>query len=505
MLETTAAASALILVLILLRRIFLGNLKLRLQYAVWLLVALRLLVPVFLFESSFSVLNMAKLGRQAERFQGQLSVDDRNSDPVGNDPAAPGSTTQGNGAGGAPRSAAASLEEIFRAPWLAGMAAVGLWFTGQNLRLRKRLRKTRVPLAVPGCRLPVYLTRGVRSPCLFGLFRPAIYLTPDSVADEQGLIYILAHEETHFRHGDHLWAYLRCVCLAVHWFNPLVWWAAILSCRDCELACDEGALGRMGNGHRKAYGNTLIHMITGRTKPSDLLCGATTMTTGKTGIKERIHMIAKKPNMLLPTLLAAILLVGAVAGCTFTGAKNAEITPLTAGELQNFNGEAFFNGEYLNIRNQFLSSLYGAPEQIDLFQLFYCGSGVAETATEAEKAAVVAQNGWDMAPDCGCEKISRANMDAVLTQYMGLTLAETDKVNLDQFTYLERYDAYYHFHGDTNYRMNITFSDGERQGDLIRLFYNDRFFADGEKVLTLRQKEGGYLFVSNQKSDRAEG
>lgn len=217
-------------------------------------------------------------------------------------------------------------------------------------------------------------------------------------------------------------------------------------------------------------------------------------------------MIAKIPKILLPTLLVAIL-VGLATGCTFTGASStntkAEITPLTAEELNYFNGNDFFNGEDMNIRNQFLSSLYEAPQKIDLLQLFYCGSGQSEITTEAEKAAVIANNGWEAAPPCPCIKISSANMDAVLLKYTGLTLKDTEKAGLNNFTYLKEYDAYYYYHGDTNYRAKITFSSGEREGGIIRLFYNDTFMADGDKVLTLREKDGGYLFVSNQKAEGA--
>lgn len=215
-------------------------------------------------------------------------------------------------------------------------------------------------------------------------------------------------------------------------------------------------------------------------------------------------MIAKKIKMLLPALLTVIFLAGIVAGCNFTGAgkqnKSSEITQLTAEELEYFNGDEFFNGEYLNIRNQFLSSLYDTPGKVDLFQLFYCGSGLEETITDAEKAAVIAYNGWEMEPDCACEKISRANMDAVLTEYMGMTLADTEKIGLENFTYLEEYDAYYYYHGDTNYRRAISFSGGERENNFIRLFYDDQFMSDGEKVLILREQAGSYLFVSNEKT-----
>ena len=88
-------------------------------------------------------------------------------------------------------------------------------------------------------------------------------------------------------------------------------------------------------------------------------------------------MIAKKIKMLLPALLAVILLAGVVTGCTFIEAgkqnNSSKITQLTAEELEYFNGDEFFNGEYMNIRNQFLSSLYDTPEKVDLLELFYCG------------------------------------------------------------------------------------------------------------------------------------
>jgi len=177
-----------------------------------------------------------------------------------------------------------------------------------------------------------------------------------------------------------------------------------------------------------------------------------------------------------------------------------ETTPLSSEELAFYNGNTFFNGEYLNIRNQFLSSLYSAPEEIDLFQLFYCGAGLEENrSAEEEKDIILAFYGdEDAEPQCTTTKISTANIDEVLTKYMGLTLSDTSKIGLDDMLYLEKYDAYYIHHGDTNYRGLITFVSGERDGDLVRLFYNDTFFCDGNKVLAMREKDGSYLFVSNQ-------
>jgi hypothetical protein len=219
------------------------------------------------------------------------------------------------------------------------------------------------------------------------------------------------------------------------------------------------------------------------------------------------NVIVKKQRRLFTVLLIVILITGAAAGCTSAGGSSqsvsTQVTLLNAKELEYFNGDEFFNGEYMNICNQFLSSLYDVPGKADLFQLFYNGSGLEDVITEEERAAVVAFNGWDMEPDCACTKISRANMDAVLTKYMGLTLGDTEKIGLENFTYLEEYDAYYYYHGDSNYRSAVSFSGGEREGNIIRLFYDDQFMGDGEKVLTLKAQADSYLFVSNQKLEDA--
>ena len=103
---------------------------------------------------------------------------------------------------------------------------------------------------------------GLPSPCLFGLFRPAIYLTEDVVVtDEAVLRHVLVHEETHFRHGDHIWSALRGVALALHWWNPLVWLTVVLSRQDGELACDEGALKRLPQEEHAAYGRAILQAV----------------------------------------------------------------------------------------------------------------------------------------------------------------------------------------------------------------------------------------------------
>ncbi|MDR2713376.1 MAG: hypothetical protein LBB91_09740 [Clostridiales bacterium] len=177
----------------------------------------------------------------------------------------------------------------------------------------------------------------------------------------------------------------------------------------------------------------------------------------------------------------------------------AVVRPLTETELAYFNGDGFFNGEKFNICNQFLSSIYYNPNEMDLFELFYNGSGIEEKITEAELAQILTKEEFSVylyegAAPQDCIKISRVNIDAVLLKYAGITLAETGWNRMGEFIYLEEYEAYYHLHGDTNAKPRVAFSGGERDGRIIRLFYTD---LDKDITLTLREKDDGYIFVSN--------
>ena len=207
--------------------------------------------------------------------------------------------------------------------WLIGVAVVIAIFVWSNLRFSAALRRSRgKKLGDSLSLIPVYVSAAVETPCLFGFFSPTIYVTPDCAENEQRLRHVLAHENTHYRHGDNVWAILRCAALALHWYNPLVWWAALMSKRDAELACDEGALRRLGEAERTDYGRTLIGLTCASGDFGSLALTATTMTGSKKSIKERITFIAQKPKMALYTLAAVILVAAVAVGCTFSGADS---------------------------------------------------------------------------------------------------------------------------------------------------------------------------------------
>ena len=411
MAEWILMSSLLIVIVLAVRALFRGRMGLRLRYALWLLVLLRLLVPGTVFQTGLSVLNYVPLSQtaaaQAQPSQSGGSPSAPEAEPM---PVRPEGEAEPrpSGPAAAPDSApagAADWSGVLTAVWLGGAGVLAAALLACNLRFYLRLRRMRRTHPIPGVAVPVYVARGLPSPCLYGFPRPAVYLTPAAAGEPELLGHVLRHELTHRRHGDHIWAVLRAAALALHWYNPLVWLAAVLSRRDGELACDEGALQGADDRERAAYGRTLIRLVTARPSAGELLCCATTMTAGTSSLKERIAMIARKPRTL------------------------------------------------------------------------------------------AAEGGDD--PDCPATILTTAQMDKVLEEYLGLTLAETGQVGLEHFTYLPDFDVYFYYHGDTNYRGSVTFTGGERRGELVRLAYDDTFMGDGYKQVTLRERGEGWQFVSN--------
>lgn len=318
------SSSVLIAVVIALRFALRGKISLRMQYALWLLVLVRLLVPVSLGTSDLSVMNAVP-----DRLP---SVQQSVTIPTGNaaTPAAPFVPAQNidtplpsdfvqntTVTDTAPNAEKTDWAGIARTVWLTGAVVLGLTFLTSNLRFGRKLRRSRRSIADTGASLPVYESAETETPCLFGLVKPSIYITPDACADADTLRYALTHEQTHYRHGDHLWAVLRGVCLALHWYNPLVWWAAELSRRDAELACDEATIHTLGEAERAAYGRTLIRM-TSEQRPA-LLVTATMMTDSGKGLRERITLLVKKPKTAVCTAALVLLIAGISVACTFTG------------------------------------------------------------------------------------------------------------------------------------------------------------------------------------------
>ena len=340
MIEWIVTSSALILLVLLLRVLIKDRVSPRLRYALWGLALLRLVIPVSLWESPVSVMTpVAAQGAYQAVEKIPRYVRDRPDGwvDIGHESgytSIPGEIAESREPVryGWPEQTEAPLPELkrqvsirnaFLLAWLAGSVLTGAFLLAVNLRFDHRLKKDRRTVGQYRGRW-VFVMEGLSTPCLFGLFRPGIYLTPGLGEDEKP--HILAHEYAHFRQGDHIWAALRGVCLALHWYNPLVW------LRDCELSCDEGAVRLLGEENRADYGRTLVGLVSRRTTAADLACCATTMTGGKSALKERIALLVKHPRT---TAVMAVLVATACAvfaACTFTGAAEAEEPEADPGE-----------------------------------------------------------------------------------------------------------------------------------------------------------------------------
>ena len=150
----------------------------------------------------------------------------------------------------------------------------------------------------------VYITEILPSSCLFGLFRPAIYITPQAPdADGTPNTYVLLHEQTHYRRRDHIWCALRLLLLAMYWFDPFVWLAARLSKIDCELACDDLALRRLDDGARIAYGRTLLDQISIKRAPMQAVLWRQRWSPAKKDAPCAHSFDREKPKMTAVTLI----------------------------------------------------------------------------------------------------------------------------------------------------------------------------------------------------------
>ena len=374
MMEWIISSSVIMIIVIAMRAVLQGRISPKLQYALWAVVLVRLLIPVSLFQSNYSVMNILSqdtitrvevqmdtpiLNDHPQTPRPNFQIPQQNAlvqggnvqNPQTNIPNAPQNPiTNGNPAVNENQSAkpdvtpnfnsqnaeetvisqittSLSWKHIMTLVWATGtviMASVLLW---ANLSLDKRLKQNRRRTRVTR-KLPSYVTDQVATPCLFGLKRPVIYLTAET-EDEETMAHVLAHELTHYKHKDHIWSALRCICLCLHWYNPLAWICASLSKKDAELACDESTIRSLGEDQRVSYGETLIRMTCAKRESRDLLLTATTMSLGKRTLKDRIRMIAKNPKTAVYTMIAVILILTLAVGCTFSGTANNPTTEPT--------------------------------------------------------------------------------------------------------------------------------------------------------------------------------
>ena len=410
-LNMSIAAGWLILAVIALR-LLLRRAPKRFRLLLWAVVGLRLALP-WSIESALSLIPSAQTLPEGIMLERAPVLDTGIS--ALNGAINPGFTAAFTPELGASANPLQVLLPIAAALWMLGAAAMLLWALVSWLRLRKRAREAvRLEENVYECE--------IASPFVLGLFRPRIYLPFSLENGERELV--LAHERAHITAGDHIIKPLGWLLLAAHWYNPLVWLAYALFCRDIELACDERVVRGLSLSDRADYSQALLDLS--RPRGGVRACP---LAFGESSVKGRVKSVLsyKKPAFWL-VLLAVVVCVGA-AVCFLTDPKE-EAEPVDDGDggvvisarlEENFPAQvldyAFACTEemaeelsYLGLKSAELTDLsccaeVEAPEGGTLL-LFRLGARfeLAEPESVAPAGGMVIEDGWLTRPDSGGDR-----------------------------------------------------------------------------------------------------
>jgi len=197
---------------------------------------------------------------------------------------------------------------------IMGIVLFALWFGIGRLIFEIRLRRHRRPMEVENYGLRVYVSEAAEAPCLVGLWRPAVYLPAAVAENEKWRRYALTHEWVHFRHGDHIRAFLRTVLLILHWYNPLIWAAILRMKRDSEAACDAGVIRILGEENRREYGEVLLELTVRRRGTAIFVNG---MSDRAAALRQRLHRLVAPRHHRPLAVVASVLVVVLMVGCFF--------------------------------------------------------------------------------------------------------------------------------------------------------------------------------------------
>ena len=194
--------------------------------------------------------------------------------------------------------------------WGIGVALLLAYTAISYWRLRRRVR-----MAVL-LRDNIYQSEAVSSPFVLGIIKPKIYL-PFQI-DGQNLEHVVSHEQAHIRRRDHWWKPLGFLLLTIHWFNPIMWLAYVLLCRDIELACDEKVVKELGMEQRADYSHALLACSVNRR-----MIAACPLAFGEVGVKERVKTVLNYKKPAFWVIVVSLIACAVVAVCFLTNPIDA--------------------------------------------------------------------------------------------------------------------------------------------------------------------------------------
>ena len=361
---------------------------------------------------------------------------------------------------------------VLSVAWLVGTAAMCLYGIISFLRLRKRVSAS---ICIKD---NVYICDDISAPFILGVFKPRIYLPSGlSAANEK---YVLRHETAHLARLDNLWKPVGYLLLSVYWFNPLMWVAYVLLCRDIELACDEKVIKTMEAPDKKGYSEALVECSIHRR-----MIMACPLAFGEVGVKSRIRSVLSYKKPAIWVITAAVLICAILAVTFLTDPKeekwqsdNYGITGIvTAAECDDVSFEyvlGTLNEEYPYIEVKWTNNTKAALSFSQEFTLYKGGreqSPITDFEFNGELTTVMPNtNTYEM--------YSIGNFD----------LGEDAKYRIEKKFWLENepsklYTAY------VNFIIERTYSFIGRTYSTERVVFTSADSADSEK-----QEIGGRMF-----------
>ena len=301
----------------------------------WGIVAVRLICP-FSFKSALSLIPSAETfpekvisGPSFDIQTGISPVDNRINDYLG-DRYFEGVTVPANNGN--------NIMTILTIVWIIGILLLVAYTIISYRRLHREI-DTAVHY-----KDNIFQSENVSSPFVLGIINPRIYL-PFSM-NEQNLEHVVAHEQAHIRRKDHWWKPLGFLLLTIYWFNPLMWLAYVLLCRDIELACDEKVIKGLGNEQRADYTQALVACSVNRR-----MIAACPLAFGEVGVKERVKSVMNYKKPAFWVVILAVIACVIVAVCFLTNPKQDRYTlriVVPAGSQEKF---VYTDEEVSTVRN----------------------------------------------------------------------------------------------------------------------------------------------------------
>lgn len=349
--KTSIMAGILAIVILFARYIFKDKLGAKWHFAIWVLLIIRLLIP-FSMESPISIYNFASPAISKIEGPMQLSpeaVQETQNSTLNNDDSVLKSIDTGGNSQGIPekdntqgemlRTEAHPFEwrDLFSLIWITVGFILFFLILAKNIifylkvkdepptediRVLKPMDRSRDILHIKKV-VPVIISKAVKTPCLFGVFKPKVYL-PEVIAreiSEENLRYVFLHELSHYKRKDILINWIAVASQVMHWFNPVIWFCLDRMREDCELACDSYALTHLSEDEYEMYGLSIIKLLSMSRK---MWVPAATGFFGSSSKKKILRRIKSIKMFKRPKLLWTIAAIAVIICLGIIGLSNSK-------------------------------------------------------------------------------------------------------------------------------------------------------------------------------------